>query len=1527
MHPNSPLHFGGLSLAVAAALHVFAATVVAGSYSQSFTMADGTAVIGGGTALTTSNTANPAVASVQGGGLRLVQAGVYSTASAFKLPDLDPGSNIQSFDVSFKVRMTQNGAETPADGFSFNFGPIPAGEGGGPLGFAMREGLVIGWDTYNNGGDPASVEVFYDGISHANILRAFSYSTTYLPVTIHWDRTTGLDVAYNGAVVTDLPVPAGFPKSGYQFAFSAYTGDLSQDVYIDDLSITTQPSLTIETGGPVISEFVADNTARENADTETPDWIEIYNGQNASAPLDGWFLTDDPANLSKWRIPAVVMNPYSYLVISASGKNRTVAGDLHTSFRLANEGGYLALVRPAGTVASSYNYLAQAVDVAYGELGSARTRGYLSRPTPGALNEAPQAANPPAEEVVWSRDGGLITGSVPVSITVPTGAVVRYTTNGTVPVETSTVYSVPFSVSITQTLRARVFRTDSLPGPVSSRTFLLLDSSLTSYNGAGQPPFSSNLPVMVFESFGVAVDSITDPNSARPFRLSYAVVIGKDPVTGRASLTGAPDFQGRGGIHVRGESSSGFPQKSYAWETWDNEGNDKDAGILGMPADSDWVLHGPWSDKTLMRNYLIYSTFGEAAEGYFGPRSRFVEVFFNQQAGQPVSYADYRGIYLLVEKPKQGKNRVDVAKTNPLVTDPALVQGGYVFKHDKNAPGSTQWTTATYGQFMEGHDPEALNTQQSSYLRGYVNGFEAALAGGSFADPVSGYQAWLDRKTFIDGQWAVEIGKQVDGYVFSTYFNKDRGGKIKAGPLWDFNISLGNADYATGDTPTGWLYDTAGTATGTGGLWYPRLHQDPDYRQLHFDRYWQLRRSVWSTAAIMARIDNTASMLMDGNTGTNITNGTSSSVQNPAARHYRKYQILGTRQWPNPATSTSLTTYQAEVGAMKTWVNSRLTWLDDQFYSGATVLRPTAFSHPGGIVSTPFSLTISRYTGTPPAGKNYTAGTIYYTLDGTDPRSSNLPAITRSLVGETAACRVLIPASDIGATWRDAAYNDTAWLAGTQGVGYDDNVDYNPYIGTNLEAPNPVMKGVNQTCYIRIPFTATDEQLHDVNFLKLKVRRDDGFAAYLNGTKIAESFAPASLTWNSAATPAAIDETIAKALTEFDCTTNIAALHSGQNVLAIHGLNFGVSSSDFLMQAVLETGIRTGTPGAPSATAAVYGGPLSLTTSATVKARVYDSATNSWTPVTVASFIVDAVPASAANIVVSELNYNPADPSPAEIAAGFTADNDFEYIELLNVGVSAVDLTGAAFTAGVGFAFTPALSPSLLRIEPGERLVVAENPAGFAMRYGTAAGLKLAGPYSGNLSNGGDTVTLLDKNRAVIKSFTYDDDEPWPVDADGSGYSLVLHNPPTNPDHSLPSSWRSSAQTGGTPGGANGVSPPESPDADSDDDGLTAIMEYALGMDPSAPNGSPVIGTKEQEFIVNNVPGTYLVVEFQRSLLADGVTIVPELSTSLAPGSWQAAALVYLSTHNNGDGTATITWRSAGPVTPASRMFVRLRVE
>src|SRR4029450_558681 len=173
-------------------------------------------------------------------------------------------------------------------------------------------------------------------------------------------------------------------------------------------------------------------------------------------------------------------------------------------------------------------------------------------------------------------------------------------------------------------------------------------------------------PIVVVEGWGVNIDATRNPNGARPHRPVYTVVLGKDAAAGnRAHLDGPVDVQGRGGMHVRGQSSSDFGQRSYTWETWTNEDADKSVAILGMPSDSDWVLQSMFNDKTLMRNMLPYTLCREVNGSMGATRGQFVEVFFNQDGG-PVSYADYRGVYVLNENIKRAGDRVDISKISAL---------------------------------------------------------------------------------------------------------------------------------------------------------------------------------------------------------------------------------------------------------------------------------------------------------------------------------------------------------------------------------------------------------------------------------------------------------------------------------------------------------------------------------------------------------------------------------------------------------------------------------------------------------------------------------------------------------------------------------------------------------------------------------------------------------------------------------------------------------------------------------------------
>lgn len=289
----------------------------------------------------------------------------------------------------------------------------------------------------------------------------------------------------------------------------------------------------------------------------------------------------------------------------------------------------------------------------------------------------------------------------------------------------------------------------------------------------------------------------------------------------------------------------------------------------------------------------------------------------------------------------------------------------------------------------------------------------------------------------------------------------------------------------------------------------------------------------------------------------------------------------------------------------------------------------------------------------------------------------------------------------------------------------------------------------------------------------------------------------------------------------------------------------------------------------------------------------------------------NTVPASAANIVVSELHYHPANPSAAEAAAGFTNDRDFEFIELQNISSSQnVNLINASFTAGIDFTFG---EPTI--IPPGERIVLARRAAAFAMRH---PGVAAVGEYfissdpTGNqLSNSGETVTLADAGNVPIKSFTYDDDPPWPAAADGDGRSLVLIAPLGNPDHTDPLSWRASFVGGGNPGASDSVPFTGNPTADANHNGLADLVDYAIG------GGAP------PAFVRNSDGGLDLTIE--RDLAAEA-TLAVEWSADLTAGSWQPVTGGALISRTAATGTLERLIHAIPPPAGKQSLFLRVRV-
>ena len=681
-----------------------------------------------------------------------------------------------------------------------------------------------------------------------------------------------------------------------------------------------------------ISEFVARNVASlTDNDRAYSDWIELHNTTDQAVNLEGWYLTDTATNLTRWRFPSLVIASNDYVLVFASGKNRTANPNyLHTDFKLSATGGYLALVKPDGqTLATEFApaYPPQTADVSCGPDPTHPGPPYLffERPTPRSVNASgwPTIASP----VALSRPGGPFLESFTLELSAggsPDG--IWYTLDGTLPSTNSIAYTGPLTIDRSLPLRARVIRDDSAPGPVTGAFFTLVSSA--------QSAFSSNLPLLLVDTFG---RSISEGSRAQ----CYFTVM--DPGQDRASWTRVPSLQSRATIEIRGSSSTQFPKKSYGLELVSEDSADRKVPLLGLPEESDWVLYAPYTDKTLIRDVLAYELSNQI--GRYAPRTRLVELYVNRSG--LLDNIDYQGVYVLVEKVKGGPNRVDIPEVESSDVSEPDITGGYILKKDRLDNNDSSFTTSRgHSLGLEWPHARELTTNQTLWIRGFINRFESVLYGSRYRDPVNGYAAFIDPDTFIDHHWLVEVAKNIDGYRLSTFMHKDRDARLRMGPIWDYNLSFGNANYNDGQDTSGWYASQVG---GTDYLWYARLFQDADYTQRHFDRWPSLRTNVLTTEHVLSLVDGYTNLLAEAQ-----------------ERNFKKWRILGQYVWPNAFIGS---TYGEEIGFLKDWITGRLAWIDSSMLRWPSISRPSGF-YPGGV-----TVTLTAPTD------------VHYTLDGTDPRS------------------------------------------------------------------------------------------------------------------------------------------------------------------------------------------------------------------------------------------------------------------------------------------------------------------------------------------------------------------------------------------------------------------------------------------------------------------------------------------------------------------------------------------------------------
>jgi hypothetical protein len=332
-----------------------------------------------------------------------------------------------------------------------------------------------------------------------------------------------------------------------------------------------------------------------------------------------------------------------------------------------------------------------------------------------------------------------------------------------------------------------------------------------------------------------------------------------------------PVYRGLIGIERRGQSSQQFPKKSYAVELRDRRGGDRKVPLLGMPADGDWVLYGPYNDKTLMRNVVAYRTAG--LFGRYAARTRFVNLRLNGR---------YRGVYVLTEKLELGDEHVQ---------GEALYEFTFPFQARSKAPS---FRTPVKHRPIVWEDPErgGISRARALALARPVRAAERALYGRG------DWRKRIDEASAVDFALLNELFKNEDGFHASTYMAL-RDGKLHLGPIWDFDISMGNSYYGPSRQLRGWMLARR--------HWAERLYRDRRFTDRMAARWRALRRDGLRRVVLA------------------VVAGASRELRGEIAANFRRWPVLDRRIWPNPVARGS---HRAEVRFLRSWLARRIGWID-----------------------------------------------------------------------------------------------------------------------------------------------------------------------------------------------------------------------------------------------------------------------------------------------------------------------------------------------------------------------------------------------------------------------------------------------------------------------------------------------------------------------------------------------------------------------------------------------------------------------
>lgn len=1197
---------------------------------------------------------------------------------------------------------------------------------------------------------------------------------------------------------------------------------------------TAQATLSISEFSANSSEIFPDN------DGDFSDWIELHNSGPGAITTIGYSLTDDQDSPGKWQFPEITIAPGEYLVVFASGKDRAISGEqLHTNFSLSDSGEYLGLIGPdLNNPGTNFDYPKQFYAISYG------TTGYFTTPTPGKANN-PATSTDYVRDTQFSSARGLFTSAFDLEISSSTpGARIYYTTDFTLPsTENGTLYTQPLQIKTTTVIRAIATHPQMISSNVDTQTYIFPADVIH------QPASPKGFP----ESWGID-NSTSNGNTGLPRPADYEM---------------DPAIIAQFGEEAVVASLGNHPSISLTMATGDlfNESNNPAiGGIYSNPygGTEDQFLPGWGTPKEWERpgsvEFIGFSNV-DGKQVNCGIR------IAGNYARHPNRYKHHlRVTFRRKYGPAKLKARL-FSRTTVETFDDLILRGGN--SESWTFPGSTGNGPGTRGNVQYIRDQFYKDSQAAmghlsanqEYFHLYINGlywgfytlieridanFLAQHTGGEEEE----YDVMKQNNILSDGKredWEAMFSLSRAGLAANAKYSAIQE-YLDIDNLIDyllFNFYAGNVDWRNnwragrrrlaGEGFRFFMWDgERGLGDQSGNSTYTF---DSTGRNWTYHAT-ELHQDLAANADYRMRFaDHIQRFLF--NEGP-LTAENSAERYNARANEIRPSLIAESARWGDRQRPDNPYTIENEWKAELEWLNEtffplRTGVVMDQFKAKDLYpdLAAPTLAQHGGKVVQGFPLHITSQRGA-----------IHFTTDGSDPRLSggNPNPLAKVIPGGMGEESAVISA---GTSWEyDDSGNDLGEIWRSPSFNSTEWQNGNAPLGfgliNNTTLETIINPSRNLTVYFRRQVDLNNSA--SITAATCKAQVDGGAVIYINGTEIVRDNMPdGEITYFTRSTRDGNEADF----DDFPFPQDL--LVEGTNTIAAEVHNVSIGSSDM----VFDLSLLTVKPPGP---ALIIHEPL------TIRARSYNNGT--WSALTEATFTTGET-ASSQNIVISEIHYNPA-----------AKEETSEFIELLNISGSPVSLAGVHFSNGIDFSFS---AENIL--EAGEHLALTPSD------------------YTGQLDNGGETITLAAGDNSIIRSFRYDDSNPWPQSADGTGYSLVLANPLSNPDHSLAQNWL----PGNVPGG--------SPNSDE-----------RTTFDPETENNAA-------SFFLGNTPFTTsiedgnVIIGIPRKLDATGADISIETSTDLS--TWDSQNAVFKGYEKHTGNSATMMW--SFPLS-GNTLFARARI-